>query len=92
VLQRVTPVVAQVGTQTKQQTLAQSKVENAAPPWWAAQVRAVQMQLQVQQIPALVAVAEVSPEAEVKVTTPVVLEVPDLLWFDTHCLQCQRLT
>jgi hypothetical protein len=90
VLQRVTPVVAQVGTQTKQQTLAQSKVENVAPPWWAAQVHAVQMQLQVQSILDLEVAA--ADSTEVQVITSVLLAVPELLLCDTHCLQCQRLT
>jgi hypothetical protein len=90
VLQRVTPVVAQVGTQTKQQTLAQSKVENVAPPWWVAQVHAVQMQLQVQSILDLEVAA--ADSTEVQVITPVLVAVPELLLCDTHCLQCQRLT
>jgi hypothetical protein len=90
VLQRVTPVVAQVGTQTKQQTLAQSKVENVAPPWWAAQVHAVQMQLQVKSILDLEVAA--ADSTEVQVITSVLLAVPELLLCDTHCLQCQRLT
>jgi hypothetical protein len=90
VLQRVTPVVAQVGTQTKQQTLAQSKVGNVAPPWWVAQVHAVQMQLQVQSILDLEVAA--ADSTEVQVITPVLLAVPELLLCDTHCLQCQRLT
>ena len=44
---RVTPVVAQVGTQPRLQTWARFKEENVAPPWWVAQVPSALVQLQV---------------------------------------------
>jgi hypothetical protein len=85
-LHRVTPEVAEAGTQTNQQTAARiislSKVANVAPPWWVAQVRAVRMQLQVQSTPDLVVVAVDSMEVEE--ITSVVLVVPDLLLCDTR--------
>ena len=89
-LHHVMPEAAEVGTQTKQQTLAQSKVENVVPPWWAAQVHAVQTQLQVQSILDLEVAA--ADSTEVQVITPVLLEALELLWFDTPCLQCQLPT
>lgn len=81
-LQRVTPVAAEVGTQAKQQMLARSKVENVAPPWWAAQVHAVPTQLQVPSIRVLEVAA--ADSTELHSTTPVVLEAPALL----SCATC----
>jgi hypothetical protein len=83
-------VAAVADIHTKQHPLGQSKVGNVAPPWWVAQVHAVQMQLQVQSILDLEVAA--ADSTEVQVITPVLLAVPELLLCDTHCLQCQRLT
>jgi hypothetical protein len=69
------PEAAEADIHTKQQTLAQSKVGNVAPPWWAAQVHAVQTQLQVQSILDLEVAA--ADSTEVQVITPVLLAVPE---------------
>jgi hypothetical protein len=73
-LHRVMPEVAEAGTPTRQQTVAQtislSKVENVVPPWWAAQVREAQTRLQVQ--PILDPEAVAADSTEVQETTPVV--------------------
>jgi hypothetical protein len=73
-LPRATPEVAEAGTQTRQQTVAQtislSKVENVVPPWWVAQAHEAQTRLQVQ--PILDPEAVAADSTEVQETTPVV--------------------
>jgi hypothetical protein len=73
-LHRVMPEVAEAGTPTRQQTVAQtislSKVENVVPPWWVAQAHEAQTRLQVQ--PILDPEAVAADSTEVQETTPVV--------------------
>jgi hypothetical protein len=92
-LHRVMPEVAEAGTQTRQQTVAQttslSKVENVAPPWWVAQVHVAQTQLQVQLIQDLEAAA--ADSTGVHSITPAVLEAPELLSCVTQCPTYQHL-
>jgi hypothetical protein len=93
-LQRATPEVAEAGTQTRQQTVAQttslSKVENVTPPWWVVQVRAVQTRLQVQPIldPEVVA----ADSTGLHLITPVVLVVRASLLCATSCPHLQPPT
>jgi hypothetical protein len=92
-LHRVMPEVAEAGTQTRQQTVAQttslSKVENVAPPWWVAQVHVAQTQLQVQPTQDLEAAA--ADSTGVHSITPAVLEAPELLSCVTQCPTYQHL-
>jgi hypothetical protein len=92
-LHRVMPEVAEAGTPTRQQTVAQtislSKVENVVPPWWVAQVHVAQMQLQVQPIQDLEAAA--ADSTGVHSITPAVLEAPELLSCVTQCPTYQHL-
>jgi hypothetical protein len=93
-LHRVMPEVAEAGTQTRQQTVAQttslSKVENVAPPWWVAQVHVAQTQLQVQPIQDLEAAA--ADSTGLHLITPVVLAVRASLLCATSCPHLQPPT